>query len=101
ATLPTPLDITGFIFDLDARASAGAATIALRATSDPDSPAIERVLNGGAAGTLAMGVPRASMAKAPPGTYPYNILATDPATGQRVTAFYGVIVHQAVLQPNA
>lgn len=100
ATLPVPVDISGLVFTLDARQSAGAATIALRATSAPADGSTATIATGGAAGTVAMRVPQATMARCPPGTYPHNIIATDPATGQSVTAFYGVIEHAALLQPQ-
>lgn len=91
---PVADDITGLIFDLDARVSAGAASIALQATSGGDRPTIA---NGGPLGVIAMAVPRATMARLPvkPEGYPYGITATDPVTGLRVPAFYGLIHHVA------
>jgi|GEM_PF-1413649 len=92
--MPAPLDITGLVFNLDARASVSAASIAVAATSAGQNPTIA---NGGAAGTLAMIVPRATMARVPvkPEGYPYAITANDPATGLTVLAFYGLIHHTA------
>ena len=103
SVLPQPLDISGLIFTLDSRIASGSATFALRATSDPNDPSLSRILNGGPTGTLALQVPQAVMAACPvsPSPYPHNIYATDPVSGLRVTAFYGVIAHQNVLQPNA
>ena len=95
AVVPAAVDITGLVFDLDARVSMGAASIALQATSGGSNPTIA---NGGPLGTIAMAVPRATMAGAPvkPDGYPYGIAATDPATGLKVPAFYGLIRHTAV-----
>ena len=94
AVLPSPVDLTGLRFDLDARVSVGAASIALQATSDGASPTIA---NGGLAGTIAMALPRVAMARAPVKLdgYPYAITATDPVTGRTVPAFYGLIHHAA------
>ncbi|MCJ2102467.1 hypothetical protein [Methylobacterium sp. E-046] len=93
--VPQAIDITGLRFDLDARASVGAATIALQASSGGANPAIA---NGGALGTIAMVVTRAAMARLPVKSegYAYGITATDPATGLAVPAFYGLIHHTAV-----
>ena len=95
AIVPQPVDITGLQFDLDARQSVGAATIALQATSAGQNPAIA---NGGPLGVIAMVIARAAMARLPvkPEGYPYGITASDPATGLRVPAFYGLIHHTAV-----
>jgi hypothetical protein len=95
AVVPQPVDLTGLIFDLDARMSVGAASIALQATSGGANPSIA---NGGPLGVIAMAVARAAMARLPvkPEGYPYGITATDPATGVRVPAFYGLIHHTAV-----
>lgn len=92
--VPVPLDLTGLRFDLDARVSVGAASIAIQASTAGTSPTIA---SGGPAGTLAMTVPRATMARVPikPEGYPYAITATDPVTGQTVPAFYGLIHHTA------
>lgn len=94
AVVPHALDLTGLIFDLDARVSVGAASIALRATSGGQNPTIA---NGGPAGVIAMTVPKAAMARVPvkPEGYPFAITATDPATGLTVPAFYGLIHHTA------
>ena len=94
AVVPQAVDLTGLIFDLDARVSTGAASIALRATSGGQAPTIA---NGGAAGVIAMAVPKATMARVPvrPEGYPFAITATDPATGLVVPAFYGLIHHVA------
>lgn len=94
AVLPTPVDISGLIFDLDARMSVGGASIALRATSGGTNPTIA---NGGGAGTIAMMVPKTTMARLPVKLdgYPYAITATDPVTGLTVPAFYGLIHHAA------
>lgn len=94
AVLPAPVDLTGLRFDLDARMSVGAATVALRASSDGAEPAIA---NGGPLGVIAMAVARASMGRLPVKAdgYPYGITATDPATGLTVPAFYGLIHHTA------
>lgn len=93
--VPQPVDLTGLEFDLDARMSAGAASIALQATSAGQSP---NIANGGPLGVIAMAVARATMARLPVKVegYPYGITATDPATGLRVPAFYGLIHHTAV-----
>ncbi|MGF6252886.1 hypothetical protein ABID82_007289, partial [Methylobacterium sp. PvP062] len=95
SVVPTPVDLTGLVFDLDARQSLGAATIALQATSGGANPSIA---NGGPLGVIAMAVARATMARLPvkPEGYPYGITATDPATGLRVPTFYGLIHHTAV-----
>lgn len=95
AVIPVAIDITGLRFDLDARVSIGAATIALQATSGGTSPAIA---NGGPLGVIAMTMARATMARLPvkPEGYPYGITATDPATGLTIPAFYGLIHHTAV-----
>lgn len=94
AVVRQPVDISGLRFDLDARVSVGAASIALQATSDGANPTIA---NGGLAGTTAMAVPKATMARVPVKAdgYPYAINATDPVTGQTVPAFYGLIHHTA------
>lgn len=95
AVVPQPIDLTGLVFDLDARQAVGAATIALQATSGGLNPSIA---NGGPLGVIAMAVPRATMARLPvkPEGYPYGIIASDPATGLRVPAFHGLIHHTAV-----
>lgn len=94
AVVPQAVDLTGLVFDLDARVSVGAASVALRATSGGPNPTIA---NGGATGTIALVVPRAAMARVPvkPEGYPYAITATDPVTGLTVPAFYGLIHHTA------
>lgn len=101
ATLPVPVDISGLVFTLDARLSTGSATVALQASSAPADGSAATIANGGPSGTLAMRVPQVTMARCPPSSpaYPYNITATDLATGLRVTAFYGLITHQTLLQP--
>ena len=96
SVVPSPIDLTGLVFTLDARQSVGAATIALQASSAPADGSDPTLLNGGAAGTLAVRLLKAAMARALPGAYPYQILATDPVTGLSVPAFYGVIHHVAV-----
>ncbi|WP_345819943.1 hypothetical protein ABC766_27315 [Methylobacterium fujisawaense] len=95
SVVPAAVDITGLVFDLDARPSTGAATIALKATSGGLNPAIA---NGGPLGVIAMSVARAAMARLPvkPEGYPYGITATDPVSGLKVPAFYGLIHHTAV-----
>ena len=100
ATLPVPVDVTGLVFTLDSRIAAGSSTYALRATSAPADGSTPTIYNGGAAGTVAMRVPQTAMARCPvsPSPYPHNIYATDPATGQRVTAYFGVIDHAVILQ---
>ncbi len=100
SVLPKPVDLTGLVFTLDSRLSATSATFALRASSAPADGSAATIANGGPAGTLAMRVPQAAMARCPPGSYPHNLYATDPTTGQRVTAFCGLITHRAVLQPS-
>lgn len=92
--VPVAVDLTGLQFDLDARASVGAASIALQATSGGATPSIA---NGGTTGTIAMAVPQPTMARVPVKAdgYPYAIIATDPATGLKVPAFYGLIHHTA------
>lgn len=94
AVVPAPVDLTGLVFDLDARLSMSAATYALQATSGGSTPTIA---TGGASGVIAMSVPRATMARLPvkPEGYPYAITATDPVTGLRVPVFYGLIHHTA------
>ncbi|MGU3668020.1 hypothetical protein ACLBX9_27855 [Methylobacterium sp. A49B] len=96
SVLPGPLDITGLRFDLDARASKGAATQVLVASSAPADGSAATIVAGTTAGTTAMRVLKATMARCPVGEYPFDILATDPVTGLTVTAFYGVIKHAAV-----
>ncbi|MDH2313160.1 hypothetical protein [Methylobacterium brachiatum] len=93
--VPVAIDLTGLQFDLDARTAASAATIALQATSAGAGPTIA---NGGVTGTIAMAVRRATMARTPVKAdgYPYAIFATDPASGLRVPAFYGLIHHTAI-----
>ncbi|WP_426315497.1 hypothetical protein ACN9MF_11260 [Methylobacterium fujisawaense] len=95
AVVPVAVDITGLQFDLDARDTVDAASIALQATSGGSSPTI---VSGGATGLIAMTVPQLAMAQLPAKAdgYPYAILATDPSTGRRVPAFYGLIHHTAV-----
>jgi hypothetical protein len=92
AVIPVPVDITGLRFDLDARVSRGAATVAMAASTADATPTI---VTGGAAGTVAMRRLRAAMARCPVGDYPYTITATDPGTGLTVPAFYGTIHHVA------
>lgn len=94
AVLPAPLDLTGLIFELDARDALGARTFALFASSGGDDPTIA---NGGIGGTIAMAVPRAVMGRLriEPKGYPYSITAFDPAEDRRVVAFYGFIFHAA------
>lgn len=89
-----PLDISSFRFDLDARDTIGAPSVALDASSGGDAPTI---VNGGASGILAMAVPRARMARCAVKLtgYPYVITASDPATGLKVPAFVGTIYHAA------
>lgn len=96
AVLPSPVDLTGLVFTLDARQAVGAATIALAASSAPADGSAATIVNGGAAGTLAVRLLKAAMSRIPPGAYPYQILATDPATGLCVPAYVGVIHHVAV-----
>ncbi|WP_267426364.1 hypothetical protein [Methylobacterium sp. GC_Met_2] len=96
SVLPTPLDITGLVFRLDARASKTSAAYALQATSAPTDGSLPTIAAGTTGGNVAMRVTRATMAACPPGQYPFDILATDPATGLTVTAFYGLIKHAAV-----
>lgn len=96
AVQPVAIDLTGLRFDLDSRVAQGAQTYALQASTADASPTI---VNGGTSGVIAMRVPRATMARcavAPAAGYPYSILATDPATGLTVTAFYGLIHQTAV-----
>lgn len=95
AVLPAAVDVSGLVFDLDARMSIGAKSIALDATSGGDAPTI---VNGGVSGCIAMAVLPATMARLPvkPEGYPYAITATDPATGLTVPAFYGLIHHVAI-----
>jgi len=102
ATLPTPLDLTGLTFTLDSRLSANSATYALQATSAPVDGSAATIAVDASGGGIAMNVPRATMARCAPSSsaYPYNLFAADPATGQRVIAFYGLITHQAVLLPS-
>lgn len=102
ATIPVPVDISGLVFTLDSRMVKGSTSFALQASSSPGDGSAATIANGGVNGTLAMRVPQVAMARCPPSQtpYPHNILATDPATGQRVTAFYGLITHQVVLQPQ-
>ncbi len=96
SVLPVPLDLTGLTFALDARAAKGAATVMLQAFSAPADGSTPTIAAGTTDGNIAMRVLRATMARCPPGTYPFDLLATDPATGLTVTAFYGVIKHAAV-----
>ncbi|SDA12851.1 hypothetical protein SAMN02799622_00830 [Methylobacterium sp. UNC378MF] len=91
--LPAPVDLSGLRFDLDCRAGLGSATFALQASTADATPTI---INGGTSGVIAMRVLKAALARCPTGTYPYSILATDPATGLTVPAFYGTIHHVAV-----
>lgn len=94
SVVPVPIDLTGLRFDLDARVSVSAASIALQATSGGQNPTIA---NGGLGGTIAMAVPKAIMARTPvkPDGYPYAITATDPDTSLTVPVFYGLIHHTA------
>lgn len=94
AVVPVAVDVTGLVFDLDARVSVGSASIALQATSGGANPTIG---NGGAGGTIAMVVPKPVMARVPVKLdgYPYAITATDPTTGLKVPVFYGRIFHAA------
>ncbi|MGU3665794.1 hypothetical protein ACLBX9_16570 [Methylobacterium sp. A49B] len=96
SVLPGPLDISGLRFDLDARASKGAATRTLTASSAPADGSAATIVAGTSDGTLAMRVLKATMARCPVGEYPFDLLATDLATGLTVTAFYGLIRHAAV-----
>lgn len=91
--LPGPVDITGLRFDLDSRASLGSATYALQASTADPTPTI---INGATSGVIALRLLKAAMARCPAGSFPYSILATDPATGLTVPAFYGVIRHVAI-----
>ncbi|MEE7460699.1 hypothetical protein MFUR16E_04795 [Methylobacterium fujisawaense] len=95
AVVPEPVDVTGLVFDLDARMTVGASTFALQASTDGLNPTIA---NGGPLGVIAMAVPRTTMARLPVKAegYPYGITATDPATGLTVPVFYGLIHHTAV-----
>lgn len=95
SVLPVPLDISGLTFALDARAAKGSATVMLQALSAPKDGSTSTIVAGTTGGNVAMRVPRATMARCPPGTYPFDLLATDPVTGLTVTAFYGVIKHAA------
>ena len=95
SVLPVPLDISGLTFALDARAAKNAATVMLQASSAPSDGSAPTIITGTTGGNLAMRVLRATMAACPPGTYPFDLLATDPATGLTVTAFYGLIKHAA------
>ena len=95
SVLPVPIDISGLTFSLDARATKNAATVMLQAFSAPADGSAPTIVAGTTGGNLAMRVLRTTMARCPPGTYPFDILATDPATGLTVTAFYGLIKHAA------
>lgn len=89
-----PLDISALQFDLDARDTIGAPSVALDASSGGPAPTI---INGGASGVLAMAVPRVRMARCAVKLtgYPYVITASDVATGLKVPAFVGTIYHAA------
>lgn len=101
SVLPVPIDVSGLAFTLDARASATSGTFAFQASSAA-SP--QTIVAGTAGGNLAMRLLQPAMAAVVPGSYPYNILATDPVADPNglspVTAFYGLITHAAVLQAN-
>lgn len=96
SVLPVPLDISGLTFALDARAAKGSATVMLQAFSAPEDGSTPTIVAGTTGGNIAMRVLRAVMARCPPSTYPFDLLATDPATGLTVTAFYGLIKHAAI-----
>lgn len=92
SVLPTPIDLTGLRFDLQARASATDPAIAMSAsTADP----VPTILAGTTGGNIAMRKLRASLARSvfQPGAYVYDLLASDPATGLAVPAFYGTLEH--------
>ena len=101
AVLPTPIDLTGLAFTLDSRLSATSATFAFQASS---SGAVPTIVAGTTGGNIAMRLLQPAMAAQPPGTYPYNILATDPVADPNgvspVIAFCGLITHAAVLQAS-
>lgn len=96
SVLPVPLDLSGLTFRLDARASTTSVGYALQAASAPGDGSAPTIIVGTTGGNIAMRVLRPAMAACPPGTYPFDLLATDPATGLTVTAFYGLIKHAAV-----
>lgn len=95
SVLTVPLDISGLTFALDARASKGSEIVMLRAFSAPQDGSLPTITAGATGGNLAMRVRKPAMARCLPGTYPFDILATDIATGLTVTAFYGLIKHAA------
>lgn len=99
AVLPVPVDLTGLVFTLDARRSAGAATVSLSAISAPPDGSTPTIVAGTTGGNVAMRLLQSAMARCPPGVYPYNVLAADPVIPDApVTAFFGVITHAAILQ---
>jgi hypothetical protein len=107
SVLPAPIDLTGLRFDLDSRIEQGSPSIALQASTadaytlvvNGVAQTVTSIVNGGVSGVISMQVPRARMAACAVSSqtgFPYSILATDPASGLTVPAFYGLIHHTAV-----
>lgn len=93
--MPAPQDLASLSFALAARQSTRSSTIVLSATSAPADGGTPTILTGGAAGTLAMRMPRSMMSGCAPGDYPYALVATD-ASGRTVPVFLGTIRHRSL-----
>ncbi len=91
--LPSPVDLTGIAFDLQARSSQTAANVALSASSTPAPGVVPTIAVGKKGGQMSLRVLHDKMSRSrfPPGRYFYDILAS--ADSLRVPAFYGIIEH--------
>ena len=93
--LPVPVDITGLRFDLQARVTPLSANVALSASSAPADGSTPTIIAGTTGGQVSMRVLRSALTRDrfTPGSYVYDIVATDPVANLTRRAFYGTITH--------
>lgn len=93
--LQGPIDLSGLTFELQVRTSRNAANVVLTASSAPTDGMPPTILIGASGGQVALRKLQSSMQRSvfAPGTYVYDILATDPVTNLTVPAFFGTIEH--------
>lgn len=78
AVFPTPIDLTGIAFFLQLRQSADDATVYLDLSS-----AAGTIINGGVSGVINLSIDWRVMAKIPPGTYVFDIVAVAEGVERR------------------
>lgn len=93
--LQAPIDISGLTFTLQARLTQNSANVVLSATSVPTDGTPPTILIGNTGGQVALRMRQSAMQRSAfaPGTYVYDILATDPLINLTVPAFFGTIEH--------